>query len=61
VRRTAIHDALGVTGDFPALHADRAELYDFVGGGEEFGHGAERDAAKVLVQPSADDFAASVG
>gem|GEM_PF-6592947 len=57
----AVDDALGVAGGATALHADCAEFDDFIGGGEEFGHGAERLATEILIEPGDHDFFADVG
>lgn len=50
-----------MAGGAAALHANGAEFDDFVGGGEEFGHGAEGLAAEILVESGGDDFSPLVG
>lgn len=57
----AIHHSVGVAGGGSALHADGSELDHLVGHGQKLGHGSEGLAAKVLIQPGADDVHAPVG
>lgn len=50
-----------MAGGAAAFHTDGAEFDDFIGDGEEVGHGAERLASEILVESGGDDFNTFVG
>lgn len=50
-----------MAGGAAAFHTDGAEFDDFVGDGEEFGHGAEGLATEILIESGGDDFDPFVG
>ena len=56
-----VDEALCARGFFAADHADRVQLDHVVGTAEQVGHGPERLAAKVRVQPGQDDTNAPRG
>src|SRR6266849_8210539 len=57
----AFDEALGVHSGVAAADADREQLGDFFGDGEEARHGFERAAAVISIQARDDDAFAEIG
>src|SRR5882762_244371 len=59
--RLAVHETLVAAGRPAAYYADRLELVDDLGDGEERGHRPERQAAEIHIDPGQHDPDAAVG